>query len=57
MGTRLPREVFWGLVISEQIAAAGCAPVAPVHPLTGASPGGQGRCAAGAGTRSLRGEL
>lgn len=29
MGTGRPREVFRGLVLSEQISAVGCAPVAP----------------------------
>lgn len=59
MGTGHPQEVFQGLVISEQISAVGCTPVAPFHQLMRASPspapqcraprGGQGRSAEGCG--------
>lgn len=59
MGTGHPQEVFQGLVISEQISAVGCTPVAPFHQLMHASPspapqcraprGGQGRSAEGCG--------
>lgn len=63
MGTGHPQEVFQGLVISEQISAVGCTPVAPFHQLMRASPppapqrraprGGQGHSA---GIWSLLGE-